>query len=162
MLSDCSYRCGAKESHLKSLFALLCIVLVAGCSTPLFKPKIALRELAFEVVAGANDNSPFAIELVSTSDDDLLKKLQALSAAQWFDGQANIKRDFPTLTFDYYELTPGQDMTLRPTKFTNKPGKGLLLFANYKTPGQHRLRLETLHKAKIIFAADAIRVDALP
>lgn len=146
----------------KTLFAMLCIGFAAGCSTPLFQPKIALRELAFEVAPGANDNSPFAVELVATSDDDLLKKLQALSAAQWFDAQANIKRDHPALAFDYYELTPGQDMTLRPTKFTNKPGKGLLLFANYKTQGQHRLRLETLHKAKIFFAADAIRVDALP
>lgn len=151
------------ERRLRTLLALLFIAMASACSTPMFKPKIALRELSFEVAPSANDNSPFAVELVATGDDEVLKKLLALSAAQWFDPHTNIKRDFPKdVQSWYFELTPGQRMALKPTPFGNKPGKGLVLFANYKGQGAYRLRLDSFAKAKVIFAATAIRIDAPP
>jgi type VI secretion system protein len=152
------------ERRLRTLPALLFIAMVSACSMPtLFKPKIALRELAFEVAPSANDNMPFAVELVATADDEVLKKLLTLSAAQWFDPQTNIKRDFPKdVRSWYFELTPGQRMAINPTPFGNTPGKGLVLFAHYKGQGAYRLRLDSFNKAKVIFAATAIRIDAPP
>lgn len=143
---------------------MLIIGLASACSAPtLFKPKIALRELAFEVATSANDNSPFAVELVATGDDEVLNKLLAMSAAQWFDPQTNLKRDFPKdVQSWYFELTPGQRMALKPTPFRNKPAKGLVLFAHYKGQGAYRLRLDSFDKAKVIFSANAIRIDAPP
>lgn len=131
---------------------------------PLFKAKIALSELTFEVAPGANDDTPFAVELVAVSDDEVLKKLQMLTAAQWFDPQSNWRRDYPkALQTWYYELTPDRRFALpQPLPFARRPAQGLLLFANYKAQGAHRLRLESFKKAKVVFAAATIDVDPLP
>lgn len=153
----------ASRSAPRGALAVLCLGLAVGCSTPFFKPRIALRELVFDVAPGANDNSPFALELVATSDDAVLAKLLALTAAQWFDPQSNLKRDFRAeLRTWYYEPTPGSRVVVPTAGFAGTPGKGLLLFANYKSPGAHRLRLDSLTKATVVFAGDTVRIDPPP
>lgn len=144
---------------------LLCLGAATGCgSMALFKPRIALGELSFDVAPDANDDTPFALELVAVSDDDVLKKLQELTAAQWFDPQANWRRDYPqAIQTWYYELTPDRHWPLaQPLPFARRPARALLLFANYKTPGAHRLRLESFKKARVLFAASGISVDPVP
>jgi type VI secretion system protein len=143
--------------------AVLFLGLAAGCSTPFFKPKIALRELVLDVAPDANDNSPFALELVATSDDALLAKLLTLTAAEWFAPQSNLKRDFRAeLRTWYCEPTPGSRVPVPLADFAGKPGKGLLLFANYKSPGAHRLRLDSFASATVVFGPDTARIDAPP
>jgi type VI secretion system protein len=151
-----------KSSTGFSLFLLFILIGSSGCSTTLFKPKIALRELQFEVAPNANDSTPFAVDIVAVSDEDVLKKLQSTNAAQWFDPQSNLKRDYPqALKVWNFELTPNSRL-VAPAEFAGRPAQGLLLFANYKTAGAHRLRLETYKKASIEFAAGDISVDAVP
>jgi type VI secretion system protein len=151
-----------KSSTGYSLFLLLVLIGSGGCSTGLFKPRIALRELHFEVAANANDTTPFAVDIVAVSDEDVLKKLQLINAAQWFDPQSNLKRDYPQALMVWnYELTPNSSLAPDP-EFAGQKAQGLLLFANYKTAGAHRLRLEKYKKASIAFAAGDISVDAAP
>jgi type VI secretion system protein len=146
---------------MRILLALLSMAALAGCAAS--PPRIALRELSFEVAPAANDNMPFAVELVAVADEAVLAKLLALSAAQWFDPQSNLKRDYPlALQTWYYELTPGQRLELKPTPFAGRPSRGLLLFANYKTAGPYRLRLDTYEHASVLFGATAIEIAEPP
>lgn len=145
------------------LFLLLLLVIVSACSAPFFKSRIALNDLTFEVAPEANDASPFAVELVAVDDDEVLKKLLSLSAAQWFDPNSNLKRDYPqVLKTWYYEITPGQRMYFKPTAFTRQAAQGLLLFANYKGEGAYRLRLDNLKKAIVLFSNNEVRVAMTP
>lgn len=129
----------------------------------LFKPRIGLAELSFDVAKTANDNRPIEVELVSTSDAELFKKLLALPAAEWFDPRNNFQQDYPrTLQRWHYELTPGQLLILKPTPFAGQPGLGMVLFANYNTAGPFRLRVDTFSKARIVFSEHSLRVEAPP
>jgi ABC-type uncharacterized transport system auxiliary subunit len=78
---------------MRILLALLTMAALAGCAAS--SPSIALRELSFEVAPAANDNMPFAVELVAVADEATLAKLLTVSAAQWSDPQSNLKRDYP-------------------------------------------------------------------
>lgn len=164
----CPLRREREGTPLRKLLAslvLLCLAAATGCaSTALFQPRIGLGQLSFEVAPGANDDTPFALELVAVTDDEVLKKLQEVTAAQWFDPHANWRGDYPkALRSWYYELTPGRHWQLpQPLPFTRQPGRALLLFANYKGPGAYRLRLESFKKARVLFAASGISVDPVP
>ena len=152
---------------MRKLVATLIVfcLIAAGCGlTTVLQPRIVLEELSFEVAPGANDDSAFALELVAVSDDALLGKLQDLTAAQWFDPQASWRRDYPqTIQSWHYELTPGSKLQLpQPLPFARRPGRALLLFANYKVPGAHRVRLESFKKARVIFGASGISIDVIP
>ncbi len=150
----------------KVLVGLVLLFLAAtGCSpTALFKPRIALEELSFDVAPGANEDTVFALELVAVDDEHLLNHLRMLTAAQWFDPQANFRRDYPaSLRTWRYELPPNSRLQLpQPLPFAHQPGRGLLLFANYRTPGAHRLRLDAYSKAIVVFGPSGISVQALP
>ena len=142
-----------------------CVLLVSlsGCTMPLFKHKIALDELHFDVGRQANGSTPFAVELVAVDDDTLLATLLTLTAAQWFDPQANWKRDYPTTLHNwYYEVTPGQHLCFQPTAFSGRHAQALLLFANYKGPGAYRLRLDSYSRVRVAFAEYEIEVVAQP
>lgn len=142
---------------------MLILSVLPGCSTPLFKPRIALNELHLKADSAANGDMPFAVELVTVSDADMLKQLQGLTAAQWFQRKAELKRDFPQdLQSWYYELVPGGSIALRPTPFSKKPAQGLLLFANYSGHGAYRLRLDTYAKATVQFSESDLRLVIPP
>ena len=143
---------------------LLCLATTACSPAALFKPRIALEELSFDVAPGANEDTVVALELVAVNDEYLLNHLGTLTAAQWFDPQANFRRDYPaSLRIWRYELPPNSRLQLpQPLPFAHQPGRGLLLFANYRTPGAHRLRLDAYNKAIVVFGPSAISVQALP
>lgn len=129
----------------------------------LFRPRIAVAELSFDVALAANDNMPIEVELVSSSDEELFKKLLSLPPAQWFDPRNNLRNEYPaTLQRWHYELTPGQLLTLKPTPFGGQPGLGLVLFANYNAAGPLRLRVDPFKKARIVFNESNVRLDAPP
>jgi len=144
---------------------VLLAVATTGCSpTALLKPRMALDDLTFEVEPGANEDTPIALDLVAVDNEELFDKLPYLTASQWFDPQANFARDFSaSLRIWRYELPPNTRMRLpQPLPFAHLPGRGLLLFANYQTPGAHRLRLDAFRKAHIMFGPRDISVQALP
>ena len=143
--------------------AVLPLLMLAGCKTPLFKPAIALTELQLQVQNKANGNAPFAVELVLVDNDELLQKMLALSAAQWFDEGAVLKRDYPkNLQSWRYELVPDQQLPIDTRPFVGKRGQALLLYANYIGRGAYRLRLDQLPKARVVFQESGIQLADTP
>lgn len=135
-----------------AISALLLLPLAAACSFMQPAPRIELGELVLDVTPLANNDGAFPVEIVAVADEELLKKLIGLSASQWFDAAAALRRDYPqTLASWYYELVPGQRLPLRPLPFAGRRAYGLLLYAGYDGRGAYRLRLDGLPRARVLF-----------
>lgn len=130
-----------KFMSLKCLAVLLTTLLVGGCS--LFGSKVKVDGVTLDVALRANDDSPIAVDFVAANDVDLLGKLSGLTAKQWFAGRDQYRRDFRQSLYVWgLELVPGQLIESSTFPLDGKPAVGLLVFANYQSPGAHRLRLE--------------------
>jgi type VI secretion system protein len=92
--------------------------------------------------ADANQNSPVALDLVFVRDPALLESLSTTPAAKWFATRADTQRSFPdTLGVVSLEVVPGQTFKLTDPARIRQSALGILAFASYPTPGEHRLRL---------------------
>ncbi|MCV4286384.1 type VI secretion protein [Pseudomonas capsici] len=120
---------------------LLAVFTLTGCS--FLDPKISIDSLVLDVALRANDDSPVAVDFISVNDPDLLNKLSGLTASQWFSEREQYRRDYRQLMAIWgMELVPGQLIESGTFPLDGKPSMGLLVFANYNTPGAHRLRLD--------------------
>ncbi|MBP2290302.1 hypothetical protein [Azospirillum rugosum] len=104
------------------------------------KPSARLDTVSVTVAPAANDTTPVAIDMVAVRDKALVEKLAALTAADWFGQREQTLRDHPTTVgVTSWELVPGQKLH---TELPNQePAWAILVFANYATPGPHRLRV---------------------
>lgn len=129
---------------LRIVFLLACCVPLASCSMfNFFKPTIKLNSVSFSVATSANDDTPIPIDLVAVDDEELLKKLLALPASQWFEQRAQLQRDFPQALFVWSkELVPGQRLDITDAPLKGQRGSVVLVYAGYSSPGMHRLRLD--------------------
>lgn len=122
---------------------LLCLCLPACSVFSMFKPTIKLSSVSFSVASQANDDTPIPVDLVVVDDEELLKKLLALPAAQWFEQRAQLQRDFPLALYVWSkELVPGQRLDVSDAPVKGQRGSVVLVYAGYSSPGMHRLRLD--------------------
>ncbi|VWC49419.1 hypothetical protein BLA23254_07662 [Burkholderia lata] len=95
------------------------------------------------VAVEANLDAPIAVDVVLVRTPQLLDALLGLPAAKWFAQRDQMQRDYPKeLAIHTYELVPGQRMADQPFPFGGQRAAGVLVFANYQTPGAHRTRLD--------------------
>ncbi|MFD2641692.1 hypothetical protein [Pseudomonas japonica] len=144
--------------HLKKFifFRLLVVLLgiapMSGCS--LFGSKVSVEGVTFDVALRANDDAPIAVDFIAVNDVDLLAKLSGLTAKQWFASRDQYQRDFRQYLYVWgMELVPGQLIESSTFPLDGKPSVGLLAFANYQSPGAHRLRLEDQRSIRLKFDA---------
>lgn len=134
----------------KLLAVLLTTLAVGGCS--LFGSKVKVDGVTLDVALRANDDSPIAVDFVAANDMDLLGKLSGLTAKQWFANRDQYRRDFRQYLYVWgLELVPGQLIESTTFPLDGKPSVGLLVFANYQSPGAHRLRLEDQRTIRLKF-----------
>ena len=124
-------------TRLRAAAALSLTLLAAACAD---KPSAMLDTVSVTVAPTANDTTPIAIDLIAVRDKALVDKLGALTAAEWFAQREQALRDHPTaLGLTSWELVPGQ--TMRVERPQAEPAWAILVFANYASPGPHRLRV---------------------
>ncbi|MCU1725200.1 MULTISPECIES: type VI secretion protein [Pseudomonas] len=139
-----------KFISIKILAVLLTASAMAGCS--LFGSKVSVDGVTLDVALRANDDSPIAVDFVAANDVDLLGKLSGLTAKQWFATREQYQRDFRQYLHVWgMELVPGQLIESSTFPLDGKPSVGLLVFANYQSPGAHRLRLEDQRSIRLKF-----------
>lgn len=91
----------------------------------------------------ANHNSAVAIDLVFVRDQALLDTLANTPAPKWFSTRADIMRSFPeTVGVMSYELVPRQSVRIPEEVLEKQKAFGVLAFAGYPPPGEHRARLK--------------------
>ena len=89
-----------------------------------------------------NQNSPLALDLVFVRDPAALEKLLTMPAAKWFTSKDEILRTYPNaLTIKSWELVPQQVLQLSEEALGSPRVTGMVLFANYIAPGDHRAQL---------------------
>jgi len=125
------------------------IVLIAACSEVIVKTQL----IVFAIDAQANLNHPIAVDLVLIYDEQLLAELVKLSAPDWFTKRAQLKRDYPislaTWEWEFVPDQPSQSVLSFKMPPERKEAKAALFFANYITPGIHRIRIDAMTSVKV-------------
>ena len=133
------------------LTSLLGLLSACGSTSSVFKGVLPQgQHLSWDSVtlaadADANLNSAVAVDLVMLHDDETLGLVQNLPAAKWFATRDDLFKTFPKgLTFQSVEVVPGQTLQIKQDIFLQKRQTATLVFANYLTPGEHRVRVDQL------------------
>jgi type VI secretion system protein len=118
------------------------------------------RTVAFQinVDANANDNSVVPFDAVVIRDKKLLQQISQMDAAAWFSakGRCNYRGGAKAkVEFHSWEFVPGQTFLID----VPSPGgvKGILGFANYATPGDHRVTLKSSGSQIVNLREDGIQ-----
>ena len=116
-------------------------------------------DLIVDVAPDANNNSPIAFDVVLATDKALVKKLLAMSAADWFNKREQIKRDYQgKIQVHSWEWVPGQDVGKVPVEVSVSV-VGAVGFADYSTSGEHRAILPLSGPATIAFNKEDLSVS---
>jgi type VI secretion system protein len=112
---------------------------------------IEWKGLLVSADADANQNSPVALDIVFVHDTATLDKLSTLPASRWFATRDEQLRLYPqSLRVRSYEMVPRQMLRLPNDELGTHHVVGVLLFANYTTPGEHRARLPELRGGGLV------------
>lgn len=104
-------------------------------------PDLTINSVTIYTDQDANQNSAIAVDLVVLHDQNLANSLGKMSASQYFSSTTQLLLDNPTLLdIWHWELVPGQVVQVFSPETSNKAYAGYV-FANYLTPGDHRLKV---------------------
>jgi type VI secretion system protein len=119
---------------------------------------VRTRSFVIQASAQANDNAPTRVDAVMIYRPAALTALLAMTAAQWFDSREQMRNDFPNaFEVHEWEVVPGGRVDVSKLPFRQR-GLGLVVFANYRGPGNHRTRIDIWRKATILLQDRTITV----
>ena len=145
-----------KETFLQYFLVFAAIALVSCSSEPL--PELSIDKVSIYTEPDANQNSAIAVDLVIIYDLELVKMLGQMSAAKYFASSSQLLLDNPTLLdIWHWELVPGQIVQ----DFTPPQEQGdafaAYVFANYLTPGDHRVKVSPEGNVKILLLKNDLK-----
>lgn len=134
--------------------AVLLGLMLTGCG-----PSIATRSLGVVVEPGANNQSPVPVELVVVRDPEIVPLLLEMTARQWFDGRDQLLLDHPSgLRSHLWEFVPGQELPMQPLPVPSNGAVAAFVYADYFTPGPHRVRVDPYSRLLLRLTADELVV----
>ncbi len=157
-------RQGLRPWHrLLEFAALLSLSLPAGCS--LLRTATGTRghlTVAPQIEPLANNNTPIAVDIVTVDDKKTLAEVSKFNAQMWFAQKQDYRRMHPDLLqVVSREWVPGEPAL--PLRIAgSKAAAGILLFANYATPGVHAAVLPTSGTVRIDFGLTDFALPASP
>lgn len=125
--------------RLRQSLAVALLALAAACASG---PKpIDLARLSIQAQPDANQGGAVAVDVVLLYDLTVQGDLLKLPAQEWFRKRAQIQRDHPDdIAVRSWELVPGQSVDAVTVDRKTSP-LAAVVYANYATPGDHRLRI---------------------
>src|SRR5690606_30381858 len=129
---------------LKNFITLFSVLLIVACAKDddARDPPLNLESVSISLDNDANLSSATAIELIIVYKMELLKALMKINAVDYFASADQIKRDYPDMVEVYrWELTPGQAICDYKIMVNGDDPLGVVIFADYLTPGNHRERV---------------------
>jgi type VI secretion system protein len=123
-------------------------------------PKDSKIEVSVRVAPNANGGNPVALDLLLVSDKELLKELQKMSAADWFEKRAQFILDHPKETelwVGRWEWVPGQVVRLDDVRVASEV-KAAVVYANYFSPGEHRAVLDPRRDVRLTLGESKLEV----
>ena len=136
---------------------------VSCSSTSSEPPQIFLETVYVEVNPRANLDTAVAMDLIIVYDEALVDSLFKMSALSYFEQKKQIIRDSPgQMDIWSWEVVPGQEVTPMSINMSQSTSYGAVVFANYLTPGDHRVRIGTEWTVKIVLGAKDFSVIPNP
>lgn len=121
-------------------------------------PELSIDTVSIYAEPDANQNSAIAVDLVLVYNQDLLKTVGKMSAAAYFSSSRQLLLDNPSLLdIWHWELVPGQIVEDFSPPQDKGDAYGGYVFANYLTPGDHRVRVAPNGIVKILLLRDDLR-----
>ena len=130
---------------------MLAVVLASlvGCTT-------SRRATTVAIAPPANHGRPFRLDLVTVSDARLARVLDSLDATEYFAAHEQIRREYPTgLRQESFDIVPGQVIRIS-MRCLGRRTVACFVFADYRTPGTHRLRLDRSSRGTLILLDDDV------
>ncbi len=154
------------------LLGAVCIALqLTACSLPKVpnfidfrNSKVAWDQVTLTAASNANRNSPVALDIVFITDEAVAEKIVDLPSSKWFSARADLLKTYPkTLSYKSWELVPGQVLNVETASLEAPRVTAALIFADYSTPGTHRVKLEDF-KGRLVVRMDAddVAVSTVP
>ncbi len=146
-----------------SLWRFLGVVLIGqmiwGC-TPDPVPEVFVNTIHVEVTSGANQNTAVAVDFVVVYETALLETMAKLSAGTYFAQKDQLRRDNPQgIQVMDWEVIPGQVVAPREVVFSQPIPLGGIFFANYLSPGDHRIRIGPQTEVKVLLGPDDFSIS---
>ncbi|OQX27613.1 MAG: hypothetical protein BWK80_04440 [Desulfobacteraceae bacterium IS3] len=119
-------------------------------------------QVAVKISEDANQNHPVSMDLVFVYDEKLMEELLKLSAKEWLEKRDQIKRDHVEgkgLDIWGWEWTPGQEIPVQELPL-NANAEAALIFADYLSPGAHRIRVDPFKDITIRLLKDDIFAES--
>jgi len=141
--------------------ALATALTAASCALPAHHARVSM---SLNIEDDANVRRPIPVDLVFVWDDALVAQLEAMTAGDWFGKKAALLQGDPTgkaLTVCGWEWVPGQDVSpveLMVPASARRWVRAVFVFANYRTAGAHRARLEPGRAASLDLGRDDMNV----
>jgi type VI secretion system protein len=150
----------AMLSHIKKKITFLfCIAALglAACSSENM-PELHIESVTIYTAPDANQNSATAVDLVIIYDEELVKMLGQMTAAKYFSSSRQLLLDNPSLLdIWHWELVPGQVVQDFAPPQERGDSYAAFVFANYITPGNHRIRVSPKGIVKILLAKNDLQ-----
>ena len=108
-----------------------------------------------------NQSSPIALEIVVIYDKKVLETLRQMPAREWFEQRAQILRDHQGgLRTWGFEWVPGQEVEPLALRYDVGAKQGVI-FADFFSPGPHRLLVDPHRGIRLLLEADGFTVETL-
>lgn len=145
-----------KENFFRLLVPLLSIGLVSCTIEDM--PELSMESVSIYAEPDANQNSAIAVDLVLVYNQELLKTIGKMSAAKYFASSRQLLLDNPSLLdIWHWELIPGQIVDDFQPPQDKGDAYGAYVFANYLTPGDHRVKVAPNGIVKILLLRDDLK-----
>lgn len=121
-------------------------------------PELNIESVSIYAEPDANQNSAIAVDLVMVYNLELLKTIGKMSAAKYFASARQLLLDNPSLLdIWHWELVPGQMVAGFVPDQEKGAAYGAYVFANYLTPGDHRVKVAPDGIVNILLLRDDLR-----
>jgi len=146
------------------LLAVPCLLLAMGALVGCGSSAAPFRLLIeVQVAPQSNQNSPIPVTLVAVRDRKLFERFSQMSAKQWYEQRDQLRRDYPggdAFSEWEWEFVPG--FAPPPTVVEiDGDSAGAFLFANYRSPGPHRVRLGPHQRIRIGLGEEDVVITTL-
>jgi type VI secretion system protein len=151
--------CGALSTAKTTLGKVMTLVGLGGV-------RLSWREVVIAASDGANQNTATAVDVVLVLEETMVEKVVALPAHKWMEARSDLLKTYPgALSVRSFEVAPGQILQVPGERFGTPNVIAVFVFADYLSPGDHRMKVEQLSGGIMInlgardFSVTALKAD---
>jgi hypothetical protein len=77
--------------------------------------------------------------------------MSTLPAVKWFATRGEMEKTYPqSVIYKSFEVAPGQTLRIAASDLGSGRVSGVMMYADYLTPGEHRIRVDQLQGAVLV------------